>query len=74
MSEVVRCLCPHDHAGTKCGRNLGCPIHGWASADPLVDWRLTVEDRALLKVMRVTAEDSSDIQRVRQADEDRFRP
>jgi hypothetical protein len=73
--DCARCKCPHESTGNKCGRNPACPIHGDCGADPAVLYALSYQDRQLLLRLRIAPTDSSDdIQQVRQADEDRFKP
>lgn len=75
MSDVVRCKCPHDSAGTRCGRAAECAIHGVSSQDPQIDWKLTHNDKEMLQSFRIgTKDDSAAIQKVREADESRFNP
>lgn len=74
MADVARCLCPHGSDGKKCGRNLGCPFHGNSSKDPLITYFLTYKDKTELRQMKIDPEDGTEIQQLRQADEDRFKP
>lgn len=69
--EHARCKCLHDSAGARTSRHIDCPIHGFTGMDPKVDWALTPVDRQFLRVNRIAADD---IEEVRKADEDRFRP
>jgi hypothetical protein len=73
--DCARCKCPHESTGNKCGRNPACPIHGDSGTDPVRPYLLSFNDRRFLHGMRIAPTDSSDdIQQVRQADEDRFKP
>ena len=71
--DVVRCKCPTDSAGTKCGRNAACAIHGDHSPVPLRAWILSHSDKDLLRSMRIAVLTADEIEELRKADEDRFR-
>jgi len=73
MSDVARCLCPHDSAGVKSGRNRVCPFHGDNDKSPKTPYVLTNKDRARLTAMRIAVTDTAAIEAVRKADEDRWR-
>jgi hypothetical protein len=76
----MTCACPHDSKNTRMSRNPLCPLHGDAY-DPN---RYEFNDNDCLwlkKKMRISplspeqfAEQQAEIQQVRQADEDRFKP
>lgn len=72
--DAVRCLCPHDSQGTRCGRNRQCAIHGVTGTDPLIPYALSPWDRELLKSFRIETVDPADLADVREADEQRFNP
>ena len=70
--DSARCQCPVDSQGTKCGRNMDCPIHGFTSADPRIPWYLNENDRKMLKSFRIG--EPEDIEAIRKLDEGRFNP
>lgn len=71
--DSARCRCIQDVAGKVVARSAICPIHGDSGKDPITPYRLTEQDRQLLRTNRIAVTDSEAIQQVRQADEDRFR-
>jgi hypothetical protein len=74
MGDVARCICPKTSDGTKCGRNLDCPFHGMSSADPLQPYALTENDKRFLRTNKIAPFGSDEIEDVRRADENRFKP
>lgn len=80
MSDVARCRCklpqgPHGTwLGTEPSDPSRCAIHGPSAPDPALPYRLTYNDRQFLRSVKVAPIDPDDIQQVRQADEDRFKP
>ena len=73
MADVARCRCPIDSAGTKCGVNPACPIHGYSAPNPLKPYVLSQADRDLLKSMRIAITTTDDIEETRKADENRWK-
>lgn len=72
--DVVRCKCPRDVRGTRCGTHPTCALHGWSSPHPSMPYKLTAPDRQMLRTLRIAVEDSVAIEAVRQSDERRFNP
>jgi hypothetical protein len=64
MADVARCLCPAAR----------CPIHGDSPKDPLKPYAINENDKRMLRQMRIAPFDPDEIEQVRQADEDRFKP
>jgi hypothetical protein len=72
--DAVRCRCPYDSNGTRCGRHPACAIHGMHGIDPLVPYLLNESDKAILRGMRIGWCDAAAIAEVRHAEEQRFNP
>lgn len=72
--DTVRCLCPTDSLGARCGRHPACAIHGVCSVDPIMPYQLSDYDRKLLSSFRIATVTAADIAETRAADEGRFNP
>lgn len=73
VMDSARCICPPDGDGKRACDLPSCPIHGAVTKWPLVPYRLSENDRKMLRSFRIATTDTTDIQDVRQADEDRFK-
>jgi hypothetical protein len=57
--DRVRCTCP-PWKNSKGERLIAkfCPMHGAGDPDPVIPWKLNVEDRRFLRALRISTEDA----------------
>jgi hypothetical protein len=72
--DHARCTCPLDSLGARMSRNPVCALHGVTYSEPQIPYVLTLNDKKFLRSIKIAPIDSQDIEDVRKADEDRFKP